>query len=146
MGITAITDAALYQPLDVGRSESKHGELTTDDFLRLMIAELTHQDPTNPVSNQEMLAQINDIANMESLMKLDATMSAMTLQQQVATGGALIGRIVSGISTTGANVAGEVVRVISSSTGGVSLVTDGGDVIQIAMITGIAAAEDETNG
>ena len=146
MGITAITDAAMYQPLEVGRPESKQGELTTDDFLRLMIEELTHQDPTNPMTNQEMLAQINDIANMESLKKLDASMSAMTLQQQVTTGGALIGRVVSGISTTGANVAGEVVRVISSSTGGVSLVTDGGDVIPIAMLTGIAAAEDETNG
>ena len=114
-----------------------NAELGGADFLRLMIEELVNQDPLEPVKNQELLAQVSQIKNMETLANLDKTLSAMTYNQKVATAGALIGKVVSGISSAGANVSGEVVRVVAGGTSGVTVITAGGDQVSVDNITAI---------
>ena len=114
-----------------------NAELTGEDFLRLMIEELVHQDPLDPIKNDQLLAQVSQMKNMETLSNLDKTLSGMIYQQKVATGGALIGKVVSGISNSGENVSGEVVRVIASGAGGVTVITAGGDEISMDLVTAI---------
>lgn len=114
-----------------------NSELTGTDFLRLMIEQLAHQDPLDPVKNETLLAQVSAIKNMETLSNLDSTMKGMTFHQKVASGGALIGRLVSGVSNAGANVSGLIVSVSVSSTSGVNLITDAGDRINVDSVISI---------
>jgi len=120
-----------------------NAELGGGDFLRLMIEELMHQDPLEPIKNQELLAQVSQIKNMETLSNLDETLSLMTWQQQMATASALIGRAVSGVSTGGANVSGVVAGVQSSSADGVTLITETGDSIYVNDVTTIQEGGDD---
>ena len=132
----ALSAASAAQTADRSYSFA-NGELENGDFLRLMIEELMNQDPLEPVKNQELLAQVSQIRNMETLSNLNETLSLMTRQQQLATAGALIGKQVSGVSTTGANVSGRITKVQASETYGVTLVTDSGASIAVDKVTSV---------
>jgi flagellar basal-body rod modification protein FlgD len=109
VGITYVGDAAEAQA--PRQFQFSNGELGSGDFLRLMIEELVNQDPLNPVKNEELLAQVSSIKNMETLSRLDKTMGEFTVRQQVTGAGYLIGREVTGVSTANENVTGVVARV-----------------------------------
>lgn len=114
-----------------------NSQMDGQDFLKLMIEELLNQDPLDPMKNQDLLAQVSQIRNMETLSKLDQTMMKMSFQNSLAGAGALLGRWVSGVSAANQNVSGLVVKVNASSTNGVTLVTNLGDQIPISKVTEI---------
>ena len=125
---------------DVGQSGQSarvfsNSQLQGEDFLRLMIEELVNQDPLDPMKNQELLAQVSQIKNMETLSNLDQTMTRMTFQDGLSAGAALIGRFVSGISTADENASGLIAGVTASSTKGVMVVTTEGIQIPVSKVT-----------
>ncbi len=67
-------------------------EVDMDDFLRMMIAELQHQDPLNPMDNAQILQQISQIREIESNDKLTTTLEGILLGQNVATAAGMIGQ------------------------------------------------------
>jgi flagellar basal-body rod modification protein FlgD len=127
------------QPAASGDAFS-NGALNAGDFLTLMIQELVNQDPLDPMKNQDLLNQVSQIKNMQTLSNLDTTLSGMTTQQGVATAGSLIGKQVSGVSTKDANVTGVVDRVTVGSKTGVTLITTAGDEISLSKVSAIAEA------
>ena len=99
--------------------------LNTEQFLKLLITELTNQDPLEPMKNQDLLEQISSIQSLESTQKMDQSFShmvdrfdgfinqfdVMLMREQVATASRMIGQVVSGISTQGETTLGKVVSV-----------------------------------
>ena len=61
------------------------GVLGKDDFLQLLITQLQHQDPMNPASDTEFIAQVAQFSSLEQMQN----MNSATQQQQ---GYALIGK------------------------------------------------------
>ena len=89
------------------------GVLGKDDFLQLLITQLQHQDPMNPASDTEFIAQVAQFSSLEQMQN----MNSATQQQQ---GYALIGKYISGSisdEATGATseVSGQVTGVRMSS-------------------------------
>ncbi|OGV52891.1 MAG: hypothetical protein A2017_17170 [Lentisphaerae bacterium GWF2_44_16] len=41
--------------------------MTSEDFYALLVAEVTNQDPTNPMSNQELTLQLMQLQNTQSM-------------------------------------------------------------------------------
>ncbi len=85
------------------------GELGKDDFLQLLITQLQHQDPMNPSSDQEFIAQIAQFSSLEQMKNMNNSVQ----QQQ---GFAMMGKFVSAFVTdevTGSQrtVIGEVTSV-----------------------------------
>ena len=119
----------------------ENGELKGSDFLRLMIEELLNQDPLEPMKNEELLAQVSAIKNMETLTKLGDTLEKVTTHQQLASAGALIGKRVEGVSDSSGNVAGIVAKVSVSGDGEVSLVTEAGQSVPFSKVTSIEEAD-----
>lgn len=70
--------------------------LGSDDFLRLLITQLTHQDPLAPTGNEELLRQISSIRDIELSTTLTRSLQNLTGQQNFASASALIGRFVTG--------------------------------------------------
>ncbi len=63
-----------------GRSET----LGKDDFLQLLVTQLTNQNPLSPVQDQEFVAQLAQFSSLEQLEYLNATMtSSLVLDQAV---------------------------------------------------------------
>ena len=45
---------------------SKNFELKTEDFIKMMITQLQNQDPMEPAKNEELLAQMSQIGQLQS--------------------------------------------------------------------------------
>src|SRR3989304_1085063 len=73
-------------------------ELNLDTFIQLLVSEMQNQDPMNPMSNTEILQQISQIRAIESSTRLNSTLEAVMLGQNVATASTLLGRSISGLT------------------------------------------------
>lgn len=93
--------------------------LTTDDFMKLFLAQLQNQDPTKPVDDQQMLSQLSQMSQIQTLQNVQKALSG----SQLAQSSALIGKNVTGVDVNGAAVSGVVTSVTQS--------TDAGLVLQV---------------
>lgn len=101
---------ALIQPIEDGKvventsskTETKNtNDLGYDQFLQLLCAEMQYQDPLEPTSNTEYVAQLATFSQMESMLNMQSTMESNSAN-------ALVGKYVivkSTSSTTGETTA-----------------------------------------
>jgi len=66
--------------------------LSQGDFLKLLIAQMTAQDPINPMDNQDMLAQMVQFSTLQGNTRLQGTLSDMQNSQGLLQANALLGR------------------------------------------------------
>lgn len=52
------------------KSTSK-SDMAKDDFLKLLVAQLTHQDPMNPMDDKDMTAQLAQFSQLEQLTNIN---------------------------------------------------------------------------
>jgi flagellar basal-body rod modification protein FlgD len=110
--------------------------LQPSDFIKLMVTQLQNQDPTQPTSNQDLLAQMSQIGQLESSTQLQTTMQSVTLQTQIGSASALIGKTVNGIDSSNNPVTG-VVNSVSVAGGNVSLKLDSGSSLALTGLSSI---------
>src|SRR4030043_1563282 len=56
-------------------------ELTQEDFLSLLLAQMQHHDPLNPMDNYQMAAQMAQLSTVEGINKLTQSMDVMSAYQ-----------------------------------------------------------------
>lgn len=71
--------------------------LSTDDFFKILIAELSNQNPLEPMDNQKLLDQISSINNVASTRSLVDTLKSLTSTQGLGSASSLIGKKVAGV-------------------------------------------------
>jgi flagellar basal-body rod modification protein FlgD len=93
-------------------NSDRMNDLSMSDFIKMMVAELENQDPTNPMSNTEMLSQINQIRQITSNDNLSSSIESLTLGQTLTTASGLIGKTITGTNSLGKDVTGTVDKVM----------------------------------
>ena len=67
MGVSSVNN---YQPIEYGTSTAAPTEnktaLDKDDFMTLLLVELQHQDPTEPMDSEKILSQTSQLATLEA--------------------------------------------------------------------------------
>jgi flagellar basal-body rod modification protein FlgD len=119
-----------------GATATNPYNLTPENFIQLMVTQLQNQDPTQPTSNQDLLAQMSEIGQLESSTQLQSTMSSVTLQTQVGSASSLIGKSVTGVDTNNNAIKG-VVNSVSVAGGNVSLNLDSGSSLALSGLSTI---------
>jgi flagellar basal-body rod modification protein FlgD len=82
-------------------------QLDESDFLMLLITELSNQDPLDPMSDREFIAQMAQLNTLNETMELNKNL--LTLQMLQAT--SLVGREIEAIGPNGEHVEGVVTEV-----------------------------------
>jgi flagellar basal-body rod modification protein FlgD len=102
----AMTTPAATQP------QNRFSEMKSEDFIRIIFTELTNQDPFSPNDSAALLEQLNSIRSIESDMTLTTQLQALVLENQIASAGNLIGKVIGGLTQDSQRVAGYVVSVL----------------------------------
>jgi flagellar basal-body rod modification protein FlgD len=86
-------------------SQAAGGALGKDTFLRLLAAQLQHQNPLNPTDDQQFLAQMAQMSTVEQVTNLAQGQHEATRSQQMTEAVSLIGRTVTWLDSDGSHSA-----------------------------------------
>jgi flagellar basal-body rod modification protein FlgD len=143
-----------WQPEKTGASDNSNQTLSQEDFFSLLTEQLANQDPTKPVDNDQMVAQMTSFTMADGIEQLNDKFSdfatSMTSNQALQAS-SLIGQevLLQGdigyISAEGQNVSGVVIT--EQSVGGLEITIENetGEIIKSINVGTQAAGNIEFN-
>lgn len=134
MNTSAITGGAGASPNTI---KSKNFELKPEDFIKMMITQLQNQDPMEPAKNEELLAQMSQIGQLQSATMLQESLKGMVLQNQLGSAGNLIGKTIHGMDEQNESVNG-IVNSVRVEGDKIFLELDNGKRLAMSRVTMIA--------
>jgi flagellar basal-body rod modification protein FlgD len=113
MAVSSTGNATLGVPTSKSTGKEVHDlkDLDINQFLQLMVTELTNQDPLNPMDNTQLVQQIGELRSIAASDQLTTTLQAVQTQQSLTTASALIGKTVTALTTDNQEVTGKVESV-----------------------------------
>lgn len=146
-GITTDSSTLAQDPqaLPVGGTQ----ELGKDAFMDLLVQQMKNQDPMNPQSNDQFIAQLASFSSLEQMQNMNDNLLTMALLQdnnalmsQLTTGSSLIGKDVTWTDPeTGVEQSGVVGSI--KVEGGLSYLDVGGTEVPLQTITQVSEAAGE---
>lgn len=110
--------------------------LGQDDFLKLLVAQMTSQDPLSPQKDTEFISQMAQFTSLEQTKTMQKDMAQMRGDQQVLQANSLLGRTVIVQADEVTKVAGQVTAVqIEAGTPMVVVNGQSYDLSQVLTIT-----------
>lgn len=111
--------------------------LGQNQFLQLLSAQLQNQDPLNPVTDTDFIAQIAQFSTLDSLQTLNASFAQMLRLEQLTQGAGLIGKNVTFTGADNPNATGKVDSV--SVQDGQIVLTIGGEQVPLDKVQTVTA-------
>ncbi len=65
--------------------EVTKGTMGKEDFLKLLVAQLSHQDPLQPMENTEFVAQLAQFSSLEQLMSVNSNLGLLQVAETAMT-------------------------------------------------------------
>lgn len=99
VNLSATEKAKVQMQVDMVNSalkrQGKAGEvLSKDDFMSILITQLTHQDPTAPMEDKEFIAQMAQFSSLEQMTNLSAEFGKLSQLLSLGQVMGLIGKTV----------------------------------------------------
>lgn len=135
MAISALSSNSSLTP---NQLPNKSFALKSEDFIKMMITQLQNQDPLDPAKNDQLLAQMSQIGQLQASTDLQSSLKSLVLQNNVGAASSLIGKTVVGMDEQGASVKG-IVNSVRVEDGAVALELDNGKRLALDHVTGISA-------
>lgn len=114
-GIMGTTMPGIGMPQAVETPEraktNRFAELDSSEFIKVLVQELTNQDPFEPHDSAQILEQLSSLRNIESQTQLQDQLKTLVLQNEIAQAGGMIGRMVQGLDESNNRIEGVVTSV-----------------------------------
>jgi flagellar basal-body rod modification protein FlgD len=104
---------AFNKTLNEGRGSKPGAALDKDDFLKLLITQLSHQDPTQPMGDKEFVAQMAQFSSLEQMTNMSNALAKVADLVSRSQAISLLGSAVD-VSNGGSTVSG----IVDAVTGG----------------------------
>jgi flagellar basal-body rod modification protein FlgD len=101
-------------------------------FLKLFIAQLKNQDPTQPMDSSQFVAQLATFSQVEQAYSTNSKLDSLLTANSLSIGDQVIGRT---ITSADGSVSGQVASVKITSEGAVATLADGSTVTLGAGVT-----------
>jgi len=134
MSVSAINGFNTSDAAASGGAPSK--VLSQDDFLKLLVTQMTSQDPMKPMDNQDMLTQMVQFSTLQGNNSMQTALTQLQSNQSLLQANSLLGRQVS-LQVDADTVTQGVVSGVDVSTGATQIVVNGVlfDLSQVLAIT-----------
>ena len=132
---SGITSTPTIEPTQQSAA-GRFGELSSEEFIEVLITEMTNQDPFNPNDSAKVLEQMSSLRNIESQLSLQTSIESLVTQNNIAQAGSLLQRTVEGLDDSNNTIKGQVtaVRVVN---GKAVLEIDGISSLKMDRVTAI---------
>jgi flagellar basal-body rod modification protein FlgD len=134
---TINTDNKILTPDQMKPKGADNGSLGKDDFLKLFVAQLQHQDPMNPMNDSEFMGQMASFSTLEQVSNLAAANQRIADNLTSTSAIGLIGRTVTYVDSNDVTHTGTVEKVTTTD-GKPSLTVAGVDGVDPSTITQVA--------
>ena len=112
MAINAINSVSTLTGASTGStSRMPIQTLGQEDFLKLLVAQLSAQDPMNPQKDTEFIAQMAQFSSLEQSRAMQSGITGLRSDQQILQANSMIGRTVTLQNNSGTAVTGVVTGV-----------------------------------
>ncbi|QDU62580.1 Basal-body rod modification protein FlgD [Planctomycetes bacterium Pan216] len=128
------TPSASTSSTEVSRGND-FGSLKTEDFMQILIAELSNQDPLEPMDNEQILNQVQAINEVNATQSLVETLGNLSLSQGLGSASNLIGKEITA-EVGGVEVSGIVDRAEVED--GEVFVSFGDQRVPLSSVTGVS--------
>ncbi|WP_114943991.1 flagellar hook assembly protein FlgD [Microvirga calopogonii] len=121
--------SSVSSPVAAQRSTSTSDTSSTasyDNFLKLLMAQMKNQDPTEPMKSTDYMAQLATFSQVEQTVKSNSKLDALLASSALSQADSVIGRT---ISTADGKISGQVTSVTIVSEGAVAKLTNGDQVL-----------------
>lgn len=116
--MSGISGVAATTPEQVNANRGRGLEaMTGQDFLKLLISQLTNQDPMEPMKNDELMRQLSAIRELESNNEISTNFKNLLAHQELSSASVLVGKMILGVSADGNLVEGIAERIIMDKSG-----------------------------
>jgi len=119
----------------VDKDKTGFNALTSEDFLKLLVTQLQNQDPTAPVSNEELLNQLSTMRGLQSNIELGEAVKSVSSNQNLSMAAGFIGRGIIGSLEDGTPVSGIVSSAFLAD--GDAYVKVGGQSVALKNVTDV---------
>lgn len=149
-----LNSALYWQPEKVAEDDGSNQTLSQEDFFSLLTEQLANQDPTKPVDNDQMVAQMTSFTMADGIEQLNDKFSSFATSMtsnQALQASSLIGQEVllqgdiGHISAQGQNVSGVVIAEQSVQGLEITIENETGEVIKSINVGTQAAGNIEFN-
>ncbi|SDX87667.1 flagellar basal-body rod modification protein FlgD [Modestobacter sp. DSM 44400] len=114
-------------------------QMDKDTFLKLLVAQMKYQDPSNPASSSELMAQTATFSQVEQLQQIATQNAAMLAMQRATSAGTLVGQSVSYTAEDGTTATGKVSSVVIATDTSEAKAMVGGVAVPLGRITEVFA-------
>jgi flagellar basal-body rod modification protein FlgD len=123
MNVTSVPSSIAGRPSATSQSTAT---ATYDNFLKLLMAQMKNQDPTEPMKSTEYMAQLATFSQVEQTVQSNAKLDALLASSALSQADSVIGRTV---TTADGKISGKVDSVIITNEGAVAKLTGGAKVL-----------------
>lgn len=108
-------------------TDAANASLNYDSFLKLLVAQMKNQDPTNPMSSSEQIAQLATFSQVEQTIKTNTNLESLLQRTSLSEANSAIGKTVTSADgkTTG------VVKEVTLYSDGIVATLDTGKTLVI---------------
>lgn len=85
---------AFNRVLNAGKTVTAGGEMGKDEFLKILITQLSHQDPTQPMQDKEFIAQMAQFSSLEQMTNVSSEIAKVAALLEKSQAVSLLGRTV----------------------------------------------------
>jgi flagellar basal-body rod modification protein FlgD len=110
-GVSNTNQTSITDPANVARAASN--ALDSGQFMQILLAQLTHQNPLEPMNNAEMMTQFSQLNSLQELREIHVAVDKLSSSNQVLYLASLIGKTVKVNQPDGNFLEGVVEEVIT---------------------------------
>ena len=122
---------------NTANANNASNELDSGQFMQILLAQLTHQNPLEPMDNAEMMSQFSQLNSLQELRGINTSMETVSATNQTTYLASLIGKVVKAQRADGKIIEGVVDGVITEMDNPqIRIGTETADLVDILEIKG----------